>query len=85
MSREVQMYASMYIRRNGAWGSSCDGCLDTGHNIVEDSGRFTVFSAHDEDLVIAMNVARGDAERAIAEDWRRNSIIDGLTHKRSSE
>lgn len=77
--RIVQMYASMYIRRNGAWGSSCDGCQDTGHHIVEDSGRFTVLSAHDEETVIAEDASRGEAERAIAEDWRRTSIIDGLT------
>lgn len=64
--------ASIYIRRNGSFGASCDGTADTGHFIAEDSGRFTVYSIQDmkEDTVIAENATRADAEKAIAEDWR---------------
>lgn len=62
--------ARLYFRRNGSFGSSCDGCLDTGHHIVEDSGNFTVWSVHNEDRRICRNATRAEAERAITEDWR---------------
>jgi len=64
--------ANIYIRRNGQFGASCDGCADTGHTILEDSGRFTVYSIHDmrEDVVIATDATREQAEEAIAKDWR---------------
>ena len=64
--------AKMYIRLNGSFGASCDGCQDTGHRIFEDSGRFTVYSVQDmkEDVVIAENATREQAEAAIAKDWR---------------
>lgn len=64
--------ARIYIRRNGAFGSSCDGCLDTGHTILEDSGRFTVYSIADDTTPICTNATRHEAERAIAKDWRAN-------------
>jgi hypothetical protein len=63
-------YAKLFIRRNGAFGSSCDGVADTGHHIAEDSGLFTVYSIHDPDKVIAKDVTGFEAEKAIARDWR---------------
>lgn len=62
--------AKIYIRRNGSFGASCDGCRDTGHHIAEDSGRFTVWSPDDDLNPIAVNVTRAEAERAIEADWR---------------
>lgn len=62
--------ASLYIRRNGAFGASCDGIRDTGHWITEDSGRFTVFPVGGGDDPIVSNVTREEAEKAIAADWR---------------
>ncbi len=61
--------AKLYLRNNGSFGAECDGCKDTGHHIEEDSGRFTVWDL-DGEYVIAWDVPREDAERAIAEDWR---------------
>jgi len=66
--REV---AKLYVRRNGSFGASCDGVQDTGHVILEDSGRFTVFSIHNEDEKIAEGADREAAENAITADWRR--------------
>lgn len=60
--------AKIYIRRNGRFGSSCDGTLDTGHDISEDSGRFTVRD-HDGGI-LCRDVCREEAEAAIAHDWR---------------
>lgn len=64
--------ARLYIRINGAFGSSCDDCQDTGHTILEDSGRFAVFSIQDgrEDELIAQDATREEAETAITKDWR---------------
>lgn len=62
--------AKIYIRNNGAFGASCDGVADTGHLILEDSGRFTVHSVHADEQRICINVTRAAAEQAIAEDWR---------------
>lgn len=62
--------AKIYIRRNGSFGSSCDGIQDTGHEIAEDSGRFTVWSVHNEDRRICTDATRDEAEKAIAADWR---------------
>lgn len=62
--------AKIYIRRSGDFGSSCDGIQDTGHAIMEDSGKFTVWSVHDEDEQICAGVSRHAAEVAIAADWR---------------
>lgn len=64
------MQATIYLRRNGEFGASCDGVQDTGHHIEEDSGKFTVYSIHDGDEVIAQGATRDEAERAIADDWR---------------
>lgn len=68
----MQPRACLYIRNDGSFGASCDGCLDTGHFIAEDSGRFTVYSIADmrEDVMICENANRYDAEIAIAADWR---------------
>jgi len=64
------MTAAIYRRKNGTWGSSCDGCLDTGHHILKVGGNFLVHSIHDEDRRIASNATREEAEKAIAADWR---------------
>lgn len=64
--------ANIFIRRNGAFGASCDGIADTGHHITEDSGLFTVYSVHDEDAVIAKDATRAEVEAAIADDWRKD-------------
>lgn len=64
--------AKIYIRKNGAFGAECDGTRDTGHRIVEDSGRFTVYSADDDEKAIAENATREEAEKAIAADWRED-------------
>lgn len=64
------MTAKIYIRHNGDFGSSCDGIQDTGHTITEDSGRFTVWSVHDEDRRICTDATRDEAEKAITLDWR---------------
>lgn len=61
--------ATLFFRRNGRFGASYRGVRDTGHFIVEDSGRFTVYSIHDDDRVIAASVTRDAAEAAIARDW----------------
>lgn len=62
--------AKIHIRRNGTFGASCDGTNDTGHLILEDSGRFTVHSIHGDEARICVNVSRAKAEQAIAADWR---------------
>lgn len=63
--------ARLYLRRDGSFGSSCAGVLDTGHRIHEDSGRFTVWSGRDmeEDRKICENATRDETETAIAKDW----------------
>ena len=63
--------AKIYIRRNGTYGSRTDAVADTGHHIVEDSGRFTVYSIHDDERIITKNADRAEAEAAIAEDWAK--------------
>jgi hypothetical protein len=65
------MTAQIYKRRNGRWGSSVEGCGDTGHVITGGEGDFTVLSIKDDETVIARNVARGEAEAAIERDWRQ--------------
>ena len=60
--------ARIYIRRNGALGASCGTVADTGHTILEDSGKFTVF-ADGEDEPIIRDASREQAEKAIAADW----------------
>lgn len=62
--------AKIYIRRNGAFGSSCDGCQDTGHVITENSGMFTVYPVTGDDTPIIRDASRKAAEDAISEDWR---------------
>lgn len=65
------MNAKIYRRANGQFGSSCDGCADTGHRIVSNGDdTFTVWSIHDEEMVIADRLSRADAEFEIAADWR---------------
>lgn len=64
--------AKLYLRKNGAFGAECDGTRDTGHRIVEDSGRFTVYSVDDDNKPIAQNATREEAEKAIAADWRKS-------------
>jgi hypothetical protein len=63
------MSAKIYLRRNGSFGASCDGCQDTGYHIEEDSGRFTIYD-HDGDM-LCMDATRENAEAAIALDWRK--------------
>lgn len=63
--------ARIFLRQNGKFGAAYDGCADTGHHIVEDSGLFTVWSIHDEDEVICKLATRSVAQEAIAEDWHR--------------
>jgi hypothetical protein len=61
--------AKLFIRRNGSFGASIPGMIrDTGHHILEDSGRFTVFG--DDNKVICENGTRDEAEVAITEDWK---------------
>ncbi|MBY2992457.1 hypothetical protein HF272_13565 [Rhizobium leguminosarum] len=62
--------AKLYRRRNGTLGSSCDGCADTGHHIVEVEGGLAVYSIHEEETLIANHASPNEAERAIATDWR---------------
>jgi len=66
----VLMGAKLYIRRNGSFGASCDGTLDTGHHITEDSGRFTVYHL-DGDSVLCRDAPRSEAEASIEMDWRK--------------
>lgn len=68
--------ARIYLRRNGSFGSACDGTDDTGHHITHDltAGTFTVYSVHLPDEVIAHNVWQRQAEIAIANDWRADHI-----------
>ena len=63
------MTATIYIRKNGQFGASCDEIADTGHTILEDSGRFTVFGDGEDEPIIE-NATRADAEAAIERDWR---------------
>ena len=67
----MKVSARIYLRRSGAFGSSCDGCADTGHHITEDSGRFTVFPLDGGDEPIIRDATREQAEAAITENWRR--------------
>lgn len=60
--------ARIYIRRNGRFGATCDGTKDTGHDIYEDSGRFTVRD-HDGNI-LCQDATREEAEAAIAKDWQ---------------
>lgn len=64
--------AKIYRRKNGDYGSSCDGIEDTGHHITIDRNTdlFTVWSVHHEDRTICRDVPRAEAEEAIAADWR---------------
>lgn len=64
------MNAKIYLRRNKSYGSSCDGCADTGHTINEYNGLFTVWTL-DGDSYLITGATREEAERAIAEDWRK--------------
>lgn len=62
--------AKIYLRRNGSFGAGFPGILhDTGHAILEDSGRFTVMSIKDDETPICINATREEAEKAIGEDW----------------
>lgn len=65
------MSARIYLRKNKSFGASCDGTADTGHHIIEDSGRFTVLGLDDE-TVIAKDATRQQAEEAITRDWRKS-------------
>ena len=69
--RDSVMTAKLYLRKNGAFGAECDSTRDTGHRIVGDSGRFTVYSVDDDEKPIAQNATREEAEKAIAADWRK--------------
>lgn len=62
------MNAKIYLRRNGSFGSSCDDIQDTGHEIREDSGKFTVWNH--EGYRICRAGSREEAEASIAADWR---------------
>lgn len=65
--------AKIFLRRNGSFGAGFPGILqDTGHHIIEDSGRFTVLSIKDGETPIATNATRAEAEKAIGEDWMTN-------------
>jgi hypothetical protein len=64
--------AIIYKRRNGYYGSMCDGTADTGHDIHEDGGRFTVWSVHEGVGQICNSVNRAVAEEAITADWRKS-------------
>jgi hypothetical protein len=65
--------AKIYQRREGSFGSSCDGTKDTGHYIATIGGLFEVWSVHDPDRLIATKATREEAEKAIADDWRAAS------------
>ena len=69
----MESHAKLYLRRNGSFGASCDGTADTGHEIFEDSGLFTVWSIHNEDRAICTAATRSEAEAAIAADWRKDA------------
>jgi hypothetical protein len=62
--------AKIYRRINGTWGSSCDGCQDTGHHILKIGDRFTAYSVHDIERHVCTYATRQEAEKAIADDWR---------------
>ncbi len=62
--------AKIYLRKNGSFGASCDGCADTGYFIAEDSGRFTVYPDGGAEPIIR-DATREQAELAIAADWRQ--------------
>lgn len=80
---KVEMYATIYVRRNGALGSSCNGTQDTGHHITKDSaGRFTVYSVDDPDVVLVKNASRSEAERTIAVDWLETEVKQSRTGRR---
>ncbi|MFT0875977.1 hypothetical protein VRZ08_05410 [Rhodopseudomonas sp. G2_2311] len=61
--------ATIYLRRNGAFGARCNLTPDTGHHITEDSGRFTVYSVDDPDKTICQGATREEAESAIQREW----------------
>lgn len=62
--------AKIYIRRNGSYGAKYGSVCDTGHCIHEDSGKFTVWSIDGSGHIIADNLPKEEAERAIAYDWK---------------
>lgn len=66
------MTARLYLRRNGTFGASVSDCLDTGHCIHEDSGKFTVWSIDSSGAEICIEATRAEAEKAIADDWKRS-------------
>ncbi len=66
--------ANLYLRRNGSFGSSYGTIQDTGHAIHEDSGRFDVWSIHDDESPICLNATRAEAQEAIAKDWDRTAL-----------
>ena len=63
--------AKLFLRKNGTFGASCGKCRDTGHEIFEDIGLFTVWSVDDPDQAICTAATREEAETAISEDWAR--------------
>lgn len=65
--------ASIYVRQNGGFGSTCDGVRDTGHHIVGEKGLFSVWSIHDDDKLICEAATCEEAEKAIAIDWHADA------------
>ena len=78
MNHKTATGATLYFRHNGSFGAQCDGARDTGHHIAEDSGRFSVWSIHNEERQICTAATRAQAEAAIALDWR-NKAEGGAT------
>ena len=67
--------AKIYRRRNGTFGAECDGIRDTGHRIMEDGGRFTIYSMQDVHSHICRGATKSEAEAAIAADWRADAAV----------
>lgn len=69
------MTVQLYIRRNGSFGARSDdaGGRDTGHDISEESGHFTVRRA--DGRLVCWDVSRAAAEEAIARDYRASAIF----------
>jgi hypothetical protein len=69
------MTVQLYIRRNGSFGARSDdaGGRDTGHDIFEESGHFTVRRANGR--LVCWDASRVAAEEAIARDYRASAVM----------